>query len=136
MKKRSLINVSLFLFLSIAFLSSHSFIYAEDAKPFLGTWNGAISVMGMEIEITVKLALDETKAIKGTIDVPMQPGAVDVPLADIKIEGKKISFMIDAPGAPGEPTFAGELDETGKKITGTYTQGGAEGTFNLEKEEK
>ncbi len=135
MKKRSLINVSLFLFLSIALLSSHSFIYAEDAKPFLGTWNGAISVMGMEIEITVKFALDETEAITGTIDIPMQ-GATDLNLGDIKIEGKKISFMIDAPGVSGEPTFAGELDETGKKITGTFTQGGAEGTFNLEKEEK
>ena len=90
MKKRSLINVSLFLFLSIALLSSHSFIYAEDAKPFLGTWNGAISAMGMEIEITVKFALDETKAVKGTIDVPQEPGAVDVPLGDIKIEGKRI----------------------------------------------
>jgi len=135
MKKRSLINVSLFLFLSIALLSSHSFIYAEDAKPFLGTWNGAISVMGMEFEIIVEFALDETKAIKGTIDIPTQ-GATDLNLGDIKIEGKKISFMIDSPGAPGEPSFAGELDETGKKITGTFTQGGAEGTFNLEKEEK
>ena len=137
MKKRSLIiNVSLFLFLFIALLSSHPFIFAEDAKSFLGTWNGAISAMGTEIEMTVKFTLDENKKINGTIDVPSQPGAVDVPLGDIKIEGKKISFMIDAPGAPGEPTFAGELNETGKKITGTFTQGGAEGTFSLEKEEK
>lgn len=135
MKRRSLINVSLFLFLSIALLSSHSFIYAEDAKPFLGTWKGAISGLGQEIEIIVKFALDENKAITGTIDVPMQ-GATDIPLGDIKIEGKKISFMIDAPGVPGEPTFAGGLDETGKKIAGTFSQGGAEGTFNLEKEEK
>ena len=135
MKKRLLINVSLFLFLSITLLSSRSFIYAEDAKPFLGTWNGAISAMGMEIEITVKLALDETKAIKGTIDIPMQ-GATDLNLGDIKIKGKKISFLIVHPEVQGEPAFAGELDETGKKITGTFTQGGAEGTFNLEKEEK
>jgi len=135
MKKRSLTNVSLFLFLSIALFSSHSFIYAEDAKPFLGTWNGAISVMGMEIEITVKFSLDETKAITGTIDVPMQ-GATDLNLGDIKIEGKKISFMIDDPGVPGDPTFKGELDETGKKITGTFAQGGTEGTFSIEKEEK
>jgi hypothetical protein len=135
MKKRSLINVSLFLFLSIALLSSYSFIFAQDAKPFLGTWNGAISAMGMEIEITVKFALDETKAIKGTIDVPMQ-GLTDFPLRDIKIEGKEISFMIEGPGVSEEPTFSGELDETGTKITGTFTQGGAEGTFSLEKEEK
>jgi hypothetical protein len=135
MKNRSLINVSLFLFLSTALLLSYSFIFAEDAKPFLGTWNGAISAMGMEIEITVKFALDETEAIKGTIDVPMQ-GLTDVPLGDIKIEGKKISFMIDAPDVPGEPTFSGELDETGNKITGTFSQGGAEGTFSVEKEEK
>ena len=135
MKKRSLINASLFLFLSIALLSSHSFIYAQDAKPFLGTWNGAISAMGMEIEVIVKFTLDDNKAISGTVDVPLQ-GATDLPLGDIKIEGKKISFMIDSPGAPGEPSFSGELDETGKKISGTFTQGGAEGTFSIEKEEK
>ena len=93
MKNRSLFNASLFLFLSISLLSSHSFIYAEDAKPFLGTWNGAISAMGTEIEITVKFSLDETKAIKGTIDVPMQ-GATDLNIGDIKIEGKKISFIL------------------------------------------
>ncbi|UCC40218.1 MAG: hypothetical protein JSV96_01825 [Candidatus Aminicenantes bacterium] len=133
MKKRSILNISLFLLLSIMVLSSQSFIFAQDTKPFLGTWNGAISLMGQEIEMTLKFALDENKTITGTIDVPMQ-GATDIPLGNIKIEGKKISFMIDAPGVPGEPTFAGELDETGKKIAGTFTQGDVEGTFSVEKE--
>lgn len=133
MKKRSILNVSLFLLLSITLLSSHSFIFAQDAKPFLGTWNGTISVMGQELEITVKFALDEAKAVTGTFDMPSQ-GATDVPLGNIKIEAKKISFMIDAPGVPGEPTFAGELDETGKKIAGTFTQADIEGTFTVEKE--
>lgn len=135
MKKRSLINVSLFLFLSIALLSSYSFVFAEDAKPFLGTWKGAISGLGQEIEIIVKFALDENKSITGTIDVPLQ-GGTDINLKEIKIEGKRISFMIDHPQVQGDPAFAGELDEAGKKIAGTFSQGGAEGTFNLEKEEK
>ncbi len=133
MKKRSILSIPLFLFLSITLLSSNSFIFAEDTKPFLGTWNGALGIMGQDFEITVKFALDDTKAITGTIDVPAQ-GATDVPLGNIKIEGNKISFIIDAPGVPGEPTFAGELDETGKKIAGTFSQSGMEGTFSVEKE--
>lgn len=133
MKKRSILNVPLLLLLAITLLSSNAFVFAEDAKPFLGTWNGYLSVMGQELEITLKFALDDDKAITGTIDVPAQ-GAVDIPLGDIKIEGKKISFIIDAPGVPGEPAFEGELDETGKKLAGTFIQSGMEGTFSVEKE--
>ena len=100
-----------------AFLSVNSLVFPQETKPFLGTWKGAISVMGLEIEMIVKLSLDEKKEIHGTIDIPEQPGAVDVPLASFNIEWKKISFMINHPDVQGEPTFEGELDESGEKIT-------------------
>ena len=50
------------------------------------------------------------------------------------IEGKKISFKIVHPQVQGDPTFDGELDESGKKIAGEFSQGGAVGTFSVEKE--
>ena len=37
-------------------------------------------------------------------------------------------------GVPGDPTFKGALDATGKKITGAFTQGGAAGTFAVDKQ--
>ena len=77
-----------------------------------------------------EFSLDENGKIQGNIDIPAQ-GAADINLTDITIEGKNISFAIE--NVPGEPSFSGELDETGKKIEGNFTQGPAEGTFLLEK---
>ena len=111
----------------------HSPLTAQDTAPFLGTWNGSLSVAGQELEIIIEITLDEEKNIQGNIDVPVQ-GAVDIPLGEFNIEGKKITFKIVHPQVPGDPTFQGDLDETGKVISGEYSQSGAVGTFSLEKE--
>ena len=131
--KRSLLKCLAIFPVLIGLFLIHPSVMAQDAKPFLGTWNGALSVIGQELEITVELSLDETKNIQGTIDVPAQ-GAIDIPLGEFKLEGKKISFKIVHPQVTGDPTFSGELDEAGKKISGEFSQGGAVGTFSLEKE--
>ena len=123
----------IFPLLMILFLATPSTFAVQDAKPFVGTWNGAIMAGGMEIGIVVKFNLDESGQLAGTIDVPDQ-GAEGLVLGGLKAEGKKITFMIDDPGAPGEPTFSGTLDDTGKKIDGDFTQGGMQGSFNLAKE--
>ena len=116
-----------------ALLLVHPSLIAQDAKPFEGTWNGALSVMGQELEIIIEFSLDEGKNIQGNIDVPAQ-GATDIPLGEFNIEGKKISFKIVHAQVQGDPTFNGELDESGKKIAGEFSQGGAVGTFSVEKE--
>ncbi len=131
--KRSLIKNLVFVPVLFALLLVHSSLMAQDTKPFLGTWNGTLSVMGQELDITIELSLDEEKNIQGNIDVPVQ-GATDIPLGDINIEGKKISFKIVHAQVQGDPTFNGELDETGKKISGEFSQGGGVGTFSVEKE--
>ena len=131
--KRSLIKNLMFIPVLLALLLVHSSLMAQDAKPFLGTWQGALNLMGQELEITIKLSLDEEKNIQGTIDVPNQQ-AMDVPLGEFKLNGKKISFKIVHPQIQGDPTFNGELDETGKKMAGEFSQGGAAGTFSVEKE--
>jgi len=131
MNKWSFKNLVFILALLALILAPPSSRAAQDAKPFVGTWNGAISVVGQELEITIEISLDEENNIKGNIDVPAQ-GATDIPLGDFNVEGKKISFKIVS--VQGDPTFSGELDETGKKIAGEFSQGGAVGTFSVEKE--
>jgi hypothetical protein len=42
--------------------------------------------------------------------------------------------MIDDPSVPGDPTFKGTLDETGKKLAGDFSQAGYAGTFAVEKQ--
>lgn len=106
---------------------------AQGAKPFLGSWKGMMSIAGMELEIRVTFSLDESQKLKGTIDVITQ-GALGLPLGGIEIKDKTIAFMIDHPNVPGEPTFKGTLDGTGKKLSGDFTQSGYAGTFALDKE--
>ena len=131
--KRSMSKILMIIPIAFALLLAHSTLMAQDAKPFVGTWNGALSVMGQELEINIELSLDEGNNIQGNIDVPVQ-GAVDIPLGEFNIEGKKISFKIIHPQVQGDPTFKGELDAPGKKIAGEYSQGGGVGTFSVEKQ--
>ena len=105
---------------------------AQDAKAFVGDWSGAISGDGQELEIVCHFKLDDNGALVGTIDAPGQ-GAVDLAIADIVVEGKKISFGVDDPSVGGDPLFEGTLGETGTKITGEFSQGGGTATFELVK---
>jgi hypothetical protein len=115
----------------IAFLVAPNAVLAQDAKPFVGTWEGTIEVPGQPLDIILEFAL-EGDALTGNIDVPVQ-GAEDIPLADFNIEGKKITFIIDHPDVQGDPMFDGELDEAGTTLAGTFSQMGGEITFKVTK---
>ncbi len=108
-------------------------ILAQDSNAFVGDWSGAVFGEGEEIEIVCHFKLDEEGNLIGTIDSPAQ-GAYEMALANIKVEGKKITFGIDDPGVSGDPQFDGVLDETGTKISGDFSQGGGGGSFELKKE--
>ena len=104
---------------------------SADPKPFLGAWKGTLSIAGVDLEIGLEFKLDEAKKIVGTFDSITQ-GAFGLALGNIGIIDKTITFMID--NVPGEPSFKGTLDETGKKLSGEFTQGGAAGTLVVEKQ--
>jgi hypothetical protein len=106
---------------------------APDTKPFIGAWKGTLSIAGMELEIALNFTLDEGKKIQGTFDSITQ-GGFGIKLGTIEIKDKTITFMIDDPNVPGDPTFKGTLDETGKKLSGDFTQAGYAGTFAVEKQ--
>ena len=108
-------------------------VQAQDAKPFLGAWKGTLSIAGMELEIGLNFKLDEAKKVQGTFDSITQ-GASGLALGSIEIKDKTVTFMINDPNVPGDPTFKGTLDETGKKMTGEFTQAGYAGTFAVEKQ--
>jgi hypothetical protein len=104
----------------------------QEAKAFVGDWAGAVSIPGADIEIVCHFQLDTEGKLSGTIDSPTQ-GAFGLKLADIKVEGKKISFGIDDPNVPGDPRLDGTLNAEGTKISGDFSQGGGQGTFELTK---
>ena len=102
-------------------------------KPFLGSWKGAISIMGQSLEIRLNFTVDEAKKLAGTFDSPSQ-GATGLKLTSIAVEGKTISFGLDPAAVPGNAIFKGTLDATGAKISGDFGQAGYTGTFSVEKE--
>ena len=104
---------------------------STDPKPFLGAWKGTLNIAGTELEIGLNFTLDEAKTIQGTFDSISQ-GGYGIVLGTIEIKDKTISFMLS--GVPGDPAFKGTLDEAGKKLAGDFTQGGAAGTFAVEKQ--
>ena len=108
-------------------------LWAQDSKAFVGDWSGAVFAGAQEIELVCHFKLDEEGNLAGTIDSPSQ-GASGMAVANIKVEGKKITFGIDDPNVSGDPQFDGMLDESGTKISGSFSQGGGEGTFELKKE--
>jgi hypothetical protein len=123
--KRIAVALGLLAFVAVAA------VQAQDAKPFLGDWKGTLSVAGMDLEIALHFKLDEAKKIIGTFDSITQ-GGFGIALGDIEIKDKTIAFLLS--GVPGDPTFKGALDETGKKLAGEFSQGGAAGTFAVEKQ--
>jgi hypothetical protein len=106
---------------------------SADPKPFLGAWKGTLSIAGMELEIGLNFKLDDAKKVEGTFDSITQ-GAFGLALGNIETKDKTVTFVINDPNVPGDPTFKGTLDETGKKMTGEFTQGGYAGTFAVEKQ--
>jgi hypothetical protein len=121
------------LVLGILAFAAVGAVQAQDAKPFLGAWKGTLSIAGMELEIGLNFKLDDAKAVQGTFDSITQ-GASGLALGNIEIKDKTVTFMINDPNVPGDPTFKGTLDETGKKMTGEFTQAGYAGTFAVEKQ--
>lgn len=88
-----------------------------------GQWEGAISILGQELNIVVRFYADGD-ALTASIDIPQQQ-AFELPLGGLTLSGNNIKFAIEAVGA----TFDGTV--TGDTISGDFKQSVARGTFNL-----
>ncbi|MCK4594324.1 alpha/beta hydrolase, partial [bacterium] len=91
-----------------------------------GLWEGSVSIMGMELGMTVTFATVDGE-LTATMDIPIQ-GAYDLALQNVAFDGEKVYFELDSPA--GLATYDGVLEEG--KITGTFTQSGMTGDFHLE----
>lgn len=130
--KKDFVKWICFVLGALAFIAVAS-AQAQDTKPFIGAWKGTLSIAGMDLEIGLNFTLDEAKKMQGTFDSITQ-GGFGIKLGNIEVKDKTITFIIDDPNAPGEPTFKGTLDGTGQKLSGEFSQGGMAGTFAVEKE--
>jgi len=123
-RPRFVLGVLLLLALSVAVPAA-----AQDVEPYLGHWEGAITLPSGELAVRVDLSRDGD-GLAGTVDIPAQ-GAAGLPLDRFEIDGAGIKFVIK--GVPGDPTFEGKLDDGG--ISGDFVQGGGRFPFVLGREE-
>jgi len=113
--------------LLLVLLSPAGQVLAQDLDPFLGHWEGSITLPTGDLLVKVDLS-KEGGSLAGTVDIPAQ-GATGIPLDQFKVDGNDISFRIK--GVPGDPTFEGKLADGG--INGDFVQGGGRFPFELAK---
>jgi len=91
-----------------------------------GTWEGSISISGIELDIEVDFIMDERGSYSATMDIPVQ-GAFGLDLVDIFVRGDSVGFGL--PSNLGHASFSGRVD--GDVIIGVFSQGGVDGGFEL-----
>ncbi|MFZ2055479.1 MAG: serine hydrolase [Candidatus Aminicenantales bacterium] len=94
---------------------------SSEGPSLAGHWVGEIEIPGTKLGFDIDFALKPDGAWTGDISIPAQD-AKDLPLGNITLKGKDVSFEIS--GVPGSPIFKGALSEDGQKISGELTQGG------------
>ena len=92
-----------------------------------GRWEGAISVMGQDLAIVVVFT-DVGAAMTGSIDI-IQQGARGIPLRNVRATAGRVHFEL--PAGPGLAVFEGTV--AGDVMSGSFTQGAANGTFELKR---
>lgn len=102
---------------------------SQTSAELAGTWDGAIKLPGMELNITIDFK-PAGEAWQGDIDIAQQ-NASNLPLANLKRDGAKISFEL--PGVPGNAAFKGALANDGQSMSGDFTQAGQTFPFTLKR---
>ncbi|MFV1986117.1 MAG: alpha/beta hydrolase family protein [Gemmatimonadota bacterium] len=91
----------------------------------VGRWTGTLTILGTDLGFSVEFSrIDEV--LSAIMDIPMQ-GAMSLPLTEVSEDGATVHFELQA--GPGLAVWEGERD--GDVIEGTFTQGGAAGTFSV-----
>ena len=92
-------------------------VWAQDGPR--GHWSGSVDVPNQALAMEVDLEKGPDGWI-GSISIPAQ-NASGIPLNSISFANGKVTFHIQ--GAPGDPTFTGNVSADGKTLAGTFTQG-------------
>ncbi len=134
MKKTIILSCVSVVFVIFLLLFSSFPAFSQEISQFIGEWKGGVDVPNQLLEIVVKFNVNSDNTITGTIDIPAQ-GQEGLKLGEIKIDGNKISFIIDDSIVQGDPSFNGELNKETNTITGHYYQYEYDLLFQLKKEE-
>src|SRR6185503_5528274 len=112
----------------MAFQVGFGFV-ATSQTSIAGHWEGAITLPSGALNLSVDFARSADGKLSATVTIPQQ-GAKDLALTNVSLNGTDVTF--DLPNVPGDPKFRGKLSPDGKKIEGTFSQGGANLPCSLE----
>jgi hypothetical protein len=89
----------------------------------VGDWELNVEVMGQQIPLVLHIA-DGDEGLEGTFDSPAQ-GGFDIPINSITAEHPEFKLELETGGPPA--ILEGKHD--GDKLSGTFNQATASGTF-------
>jgi len=92
-----------------------------------GRWEGDLTILGQELGFSVEFTRADGE-LSAKIDIPVQ-NAMGLDLIHVTGDGAKVHFELQA--GPGLAVWDGTRD--GEVIEGAFTQGGARGTFRVER---
>ena len=125
-----LVRSSFVVMVMIAAIAGAPVASAEDLAPgaaLAGDWSGSIQIGPQSLNIAVHLK-SSSGSLEGTIDIPQQ-GARGLALSAMEYRAPKLGF--DVPTGAATARFDGTVD--GDKVSGSFVQGTAAGTFNLQR---
>lgn len=113
------------------FTSVSLFSFVSIEKNIEGIWQGTLKVQGIELRIIFKIKKDKDESLSATMDSPDQ-GAENIPMDTVKLEGSNLFMELKKAGG----VYEGSISEDGKKIEGTWKQGGLDFPLVLEHTDK
>ena len=96
---------------------------AQAQDTLAGDWDVAVDVMGQQIPLVLHIT-EGDEGFEGKFDSPAQ-GGFDIPILAITAEHPDFKLELETGGPPA--ILEGKHD--GDKLTGTFSQATAEGTF-------
>jgi hypothetical protein len=90
-------------------------VFGQDATP-AGHYEGTVEAPDQEIKFVLDLEQNEKQVWVGQLS--LTPGAKELPLGKVDIQGEKITFEL---AVPNGPKFEGKWDKAAQTITGTAT---------------
>lgn len=101
-------------------------LHAAQGAGAAAHWKGTIALPN-NLEVEVDLVKQDA-GWAGAISVPAQ-GLTGVPLANVTVDGKAVSFVVSQ--IPGSPSFKGALSDDGASFSGDFAHGDTTAPFKL-----
>lgn len=91
---------------------------APAATDITGNWKGTLDTGSAKLRLIFKINKSATGALTATLD-SVDQGARDIPVNTVTVSNNSVQMEVKTVHG----SYTGELDTTGKKLTGQWTQG-------------